>query len=447
MTSHKKTFYIHTLGCKVNWCDSDAIVRAARAAGWEFVDDMRTASVCIVNTCAVTTHAEATARKVLRRIARANPKAARIVVGCYARTATDDAPDDTPHSRAFSAETTVVPVHDATAVLAAMETHLAYARATASMIPMSCAPIAEEPASPCTSRRSSVRVRPHHRTRSYIKIQDGCAQFCAYCKVPFARGVPRSVEPDMIFRALETAAQEGVQECVLTGVNLGQYASGSYDLAALVREIDAARYIPRLRLSSIEPQAFTPALYEVFSSCSSLMPHVHIPIQSGSTRILREMNRPLSGDETAEKIRMFLTIHPLATVSTDCMVGFPGETDEDFADTCALIDAFPFAKVHVFRYSRRPGTRAAEMKNPVPQRIARERELKLIACADAAATRCRDAFRETTFSVLIEEKIDNAWQGYTENYLRIATTRAGVVENTCVEVSPAEPDTEFVAVS
>lgn len=422
MTETKHTFYIHTLGCKVNWCDSDTIVAAAEAAGWQRVTDMYAATLCVLNTCTVTSHADATARKIIRRMARENPAAPRIIVGCYART-------DSSLLNAMPEADIVVATYNESDVIAAMNSFLD---------DLSAPDISHITAADRFSRK-------HTRTRGFVKIHDGCDQYCSYCKVPYARGTPRSVPPDDIIEAIRAIAEKDTKECVLTGINIGRYSYENDDLASLIRRIDKESILPRLRLSSVEPQACTDTLLNAFRDCQTLLPHMHIPVQSGSEKILRAMNRPVDRAQIDTLLHSFLSIHPLATVSTDCMVGFPGETDEDFNQTLSLIDSFPFCKVHVFRFSPRPGTAAEKMtKERIPERITREREEILIKHADKAAEKCREAFKNQTFSVLVEEKQQNEWYGYTENYLRIATTRDDLTANTCVQLSPRSPHTRFV---
>ncbi len=424
MKKISNTFYIHTLGCKANRCESDDICAIAKEQGWQRVDDMRAAALHIINTCTVTEHADATSRKILRRMARANPDAPRLVIGCYAHTNFDLSENPDANS--------VIITFDAEDVVAEMNAYF-----DTLPVPPRAAEVNKD--------KEKKYSQKNERTRTFIKIQDGCDQYCSYCKVPYARNIPRSHKLNYILNAVRHAVENGAKECVLTGINIGRYASDNMNLAALIQRIDAEKCVPRLRISSVEPQSCTDELLKTFTTCSTLLPHLHIPLQSGSDAILRAMNRPVTRAQMEAVFNTFLSVHPLATVSTDCIVGFPGETDKDFDDTLALIDAFPFCKVHIFRFSPREYTKALKMKEKfIPQTVVRERENVLIQHAETSAKKCRAAFENNTFSVLIEEKIKDEWYGLSENYLRIATTREDLSANSCVELSMLSPDTRFV---
>lgn len=413
-----KRFFLHTLGCKVNWCDSDMLVRAARERGWVRVRHARDARVAILNTCTVTGHADATARKFIRAIKRANPAIPLIVVGCYART-------DAAALAAVAVGVHVLPHAVNGSTLALMETLVA-----ASSTLDADAPDASEPAP--------------SRTRAFIKIQDGCDQWCAYCKVPLARGPARSVPVASVLELVRARAAEGFQEIVLTGVNLALYNDNGADLADVLREVAALGCVPRIRLSSVEANAVGDKLLRVFADCPALMPHLHLPLQSGSPRVLTLMRRCVSRDTFMAAARAFYACRPDAVITTDVLVGFPGETENDLAATVAVIEEMSFGKVHVFPFSPRPGTLAAQMKPHIAPAVIRAREALVIAAASAAAQRCRARFLAQPLPVLIEQQHRGWWQGLSHNYLRVRSRRPGLQAGQVVELLVNADDTQFV---
>jgi len=432
-----KSFYLHTLGCKVNWCDSDSIAVEAGKTGWKRVEDICDAQISVVNTCTVTKHAAASARKIIRRIRRENPSAYIIVTGCYAKT------DGEIISKMEEVDEIVLPGDEKNLI----EKMGSAAERLAKKHRETKPPLKE----------GHYAGRPSSRTRTFIKVQDGCDQFCAYCIVPFARGRAKSFPANKILEKIKRAEEKNVREIVLTGIHLAAYNSDdtdhplrSYNISGLVQHIAENSEIPRIRISSLDANAIDEKFCELFKKYPAVMPHLHIPLQSGSNKILELMNRPVKVSGFLRAANLFLSSHPLAAVSTDVMVGLPGETEEDFYKTVSLVEKIPFLKVHIFQFSPRPGTGAAKMKELFvqPSEVKR-REKILMEKAETSARLCRKKFETEKLNVLIENKKNRLWEGLSENYLRVKTTAktgcngAAVEQNSIVTLDMSSPENRW----
>jgi threonylcarbamoyladenosine tRNA methylthiotransferase MtaB len=384
---------IKTFGCKVNFADGEETATRLASQGWECAHSEESYTeraaaapdLIIVNTCAVTHTAVAKARQFIHKMLRRHPSARIVVTGCCAR------------NNEIAAELKELGVEVASSP--------------------NYADISSEPA--LVSQRKT-------RCRRFIKVQDGCDCYCAYCIVPYVRR-SWNAEIDDVLGSMARAADDGVAEIVMCGVNMGLYAEpqGGFGLEQLIARV--LKTMPdgmRLRLSSVEPEHITPGLLRLFAY-DSLCPHLHLPLQSGSARVLSEMGRRCSLDAYAEAVQSFREYKPYGSVTTDLMVGFPTETEEDFALTCEAVRRFGFERAHVFRYSRRPGTAAAELK-PIQPSVVSMREKELIGiCANVADVRWqRFVGRECTVAV---EKKDG---GYGEAYQRVKLP-PGLIRDNC----------------
>jgi threonylcarbamoyladenosine tRNA methylthiotransferase MtaB len=378
---------IFTLGCKVNQCDSDEIARALAARGYEIGGRGDPAEIYIVNTCTVTAVADAKARKLIRRIARGHREATLIVTGCTAQR--------DPYSLLDLPGVTAVVPNTRKAQLADFLPGL-----VAPLFPTAYVP---------------------SRTRSFLKIQDGCDHRCAYCAVPDARGRPVSRARRDVLGEVERLAEAGVQELVLCGIRLGAYGAdrGERALAALLHDLRGAR-IPRLRLSSIEPMDVSDDLLAEIADHPTLCHHLHLPVQAGDDEVLRGMGRGYTTADFADLLRRVRDVWPDAAITTDVMVGFPGETDEQFDRGLSFVREMAFSRVHVFPYSRRPGTPAAERRDQVPVPAKRDRARRMLALADSLATSAAKAWVGRQVSVLWEERgADGLLVGHTPHYIRV----------------------------
>jgi len=377
---------ILTLGCKVNQCDSDEIARALAARGYEIAGRGEPAETYIVNTCTVTAVADGKAHKVIRRIAREHPEATLIVTGCLAQR--------DPFSLLDLPGVTAVVPNKRKPRLADFLPHL-----ITPLFPTLYAP---------------------SRTRSFLKIQDGCDHRCAYCVVPDARGRPASRPIGETLEEIGRLADAGVQELVLCGIRLGAYGRerGEPRLALLLGELRSVP-IPRLRLSSIEPMDLDSGLLEEMADHPTVCHHLHLPLQSGDDQVLRAMGRSYTTGDFADLVRRVRETWPGAAISTDAMAGFPGETEEQFERSMSFVREMAFSRVHVFPYSRRPGTPAAERSDQVPVTVKRERARRMLGLADELAAAAAAAWVGRLVPVLFEERgSDGVLVGHTPQYLR-----------------------------
>jgi len=419
----KNSFYIHTLGCKVNWCDSEKIAAVAEKHDWTRVSDPRLVDICILNSCTVTSQADATARKFVRKFKKNNRKAVIFVSGCYART-------DAESLRKIPEIDLVIESDNPEKIFSEIESFL---KESSLLI--------EKKYNPDVYNNLYL---PTDRTRAFIKIQDGCNRFCAYCKIPYARGRARSVSLNTIIDELKKLAENDVKEVVVTGINIAAYNYKSDFLPDILKKISDLNIVPRIRLSSVEAIAITENLCKIFAESETLMPHIHIPLQSGSDKVLKLMNRKIFAADVEKAADRFLSIVHNAVVTTDAIVGMPGEEEEDFEKTIQMVEKIPFAKVHIFQYSPREGTAAAKMKNLFiqPSEI-KKREKRLTKCADAAAKKCRQKFANKKLNVLIEHNNKGYWEGFSENYLRVKSSLKNLQQNEIVELDMNNPGNEF----
>ena len=386
-------FYLKSFGCKVNQCDGDALERKLVDMGFARTSDPEAAQLCIVNGCTVTATADSKCMKFLRSLRRANPDAHTVLTGC-SRVLVNGKPVD-----ASSADS-IIECDDTDA----------------------WREIAESIREPAESRKVT-SDGPVARTRAFVKVQDGCNAFCSYCIVPSVRGRPRSMPLDGIFGDIDRALDRGCKEIVLTGTQLGDYGvdlESGRSLATLIAEIDQRYHVPRIRLSSIEVDDLDDELFDTFSQVGAVQHHVHIPLQSGDPDVLRSMNRPYGPDAFMATVERLRTLWPDVGITTDVLVGFPGETDTAFANTVRIVEEAGFSRLHVFRFSPRPGTRAATMPGRVSSGDLRERSRHMIELGDRLAAEFAAGRIGTTVQVLVEGRHDalsGHLMGFIGNYL------------------------------
>ena len=395
--------HLTTIGCRLNEAETATWARQFQLAGHQVVTAAADADAIIFNTCAVTTEAARKSRQFVKRLHRLNPNARLIVTGCYASLEPDRVAELMGVDRVVSNQE-----KDELVALVAGEL------ATPGMPALAMEP-------------DAVYLYPGSRTRAFVKVQDGCRNRCTFCIVTVARGDERSRPIAAIVDEINALHRAGYQEAVITGVHLGGYGHDlGEDLASLVRAILADTDIPRLRLSSLEPWDLPEGFFELWQN-PRLMPHLHLPLQSGSDRILRRMARRYTTAQYAELIAQARAAIPDFNLTTDLIVGFPGEDEDDWARTVAFVQQIGFGHMHIFTYSPRQGTAAARMPNQVPGDVkrARSREMHAIAARMKAETLAR--FVGRALPVLWEgpgEALasgDVRWSGYTPNYLRVET--------------------------
>ncbi len=411
-----------SLGCKLNRAEVEDLARHAADAGLVVVDDPAAADWAIVNTCAVTQVGESKGRQLLRGLHRANPALRIAVTGCQV-----EAPN---HGlEGLDGVEIVVPNKDKDALLGRLQVAMGW----------------EDAVPPAVGLAPGV---PRRRTRALVRIQDGCDNVCTYCFVRLARGAQRSRAPERVLDEIRRRVSEGAREVVLTGVHIGAYGRDSapeatlppergWSLARLVGTVLAETAVERLRLSSVEPWDLDADLL-AYMGHPRLCRHVHLPLQSGSDAVLRRMGRTYDAAHVARLVADLRARIPDVSVTTDVMVGFPGESAADFAETVSLVESLAFARLHVFTFSARPGTEAAGMADPVDPREAAARSRALIALGQSLALRFQERYVGRTIEVLCERAHPLGstvlWDGLSDNYIRVRAPSPRDLANSTVWV-------------
>lgn len=416
-----------TLGCKVNYAETSFIIDTLVSKGWQLnaIDDG--ADVIIVHTCAVTGEAERKSRQQIRKIIRTHPQSRVCVIGCYAQL-------DPERIAAIEGVSFVLGSNDKFEIA-----WYGYEPLPGETLPLIKVSPADEAkiAHPACSMLS----RPENgRTRAFLKIQDGCSFGCAYCSIPLARGRSRSVPLREVLDRARRIADAGYREIVLTGINIADYRDGDARLADLLRRLETID-VCRIRVSSIEPQLLDDELIDIVASFAKIMPHFHLPLQSGSDKVLRAMRRHYDTAFYRERLVKAVSSIEGCAVGADVMVGYPGESEHDFAEMCRFIEELPVAYLHVFKCSPRPRTRLfAEIAEKrligVPPAEASSRAARLGEIGEKIERRFAEAFIGSRLKVLFEESGALAggamcWSGYSENYLRVSVetgAESGIAE-------------------
>ncbi len=431
----------HTLGCKVNQYETEAMAEEFRAAGHTVVSEEDKADVYVVNTCTVTNLASRKSRQFIRRQKAQAPECIVVVTGCYAQT-------DPEKVAAIEGVNIICGTNERNGLVERVEN---YAGNYLKKEPEheSADGAAHEPA-PVEKHilpyealdeyvSSGIITGASERTRAYIKIQEGCNRFCSYCIIPYARGPVRSRDMTEIIEEAEELIRGGYREIVLTGINTALYGtetSGDFPLKSLLERINAIEGDFRIRLSSLEPTVVNAEQVKLLLRIEKLCNHLHLSIQSGSDRILKAMNRPYSREDYLDIVRVLKEEDPDYGISTDIIAGFPGETEDDFAESLDIIEKAGFCRVHAFNYSVRPGTRAEKMEGHVAPEIRKERTERLSRAGDAAAEKFCRALTGKTRRVLTEELTSDGKfiTGYTDNYVKVFLPAGGLDTNTFYDV-------------
>ncbi|WPK11586.1 tRNA (N(6)-L-threonylcarbamoyladenosine(37)-C(2))-methylthiotransferase MtaB [Lysinibacillus louembei] len=404
------TVAFQTLGCKVNHYETEAIWQLFKEQQYDRIDFEQQADVYVINTCTVTNTGDKKSRQVIRRAVRRNPEAVICVTGCYAQTSPAEI-------MAIPGVDIVVGTQDRHKLLGLIEQY-------------------REEREPINAVRNIMKNRVYEeldvpaftdRTRASLKIQEGCNNFCTFCIIPWARGLMRSRDPQEVIRQAQQLVDAGYLEIVLTGIHTGGYGQDfkDYNLAQLLRDLEAqVKGLKRLRISSIEASQLTDEVIDVLRNSNIVVNHLHIPIQSGSDTVLKRMRRKYTMEFFSERITKLAEALPNLAVTSDVIVGFPGETEEEFMETYNFIRDHKFSELHVFPYSKRTGTPAARMEDQVDEEIKNERVHRLIALNDQLAKEYAARFENEVMEVIPEERFkegDNAnlYVGYTDNYLKV----------------------------
>ena len=404
------TVAFHTLGCKVNHYETEGIWRMFKENGYERVDFNRQSDVYVINTCTVTNTGDKKSRQVIRRAIRKNPEAVVCVTGCYAQTSPGEIME-------IPGVDVVVGTQNRKNMIMYIEEH-------------------ERTRQPVNGVANIMKNRVFEemdvpeftdRTRASLKIQEGCNNFCTFCIIPWSRGLLRSRDPENVISQAQKLVDAGYKEIVLTGIHTAGYGEdmSDYNFAKLLRDLESkVDGLKRIRISSIEASQITDEVIAVLDHSEKIVRHLHIPLQSGSDTVLSRMRRKYSSDFYYEKVKRIREALPHLAITSDVIVGFPGETEEEFTETYNFIKKVGYSELHVFPFSRRTGTPAARMADQVDEGIKNERVNKMIALSDQLAKEYAGTYDGEVLEVIPEEVIENGeksilLEGYTDNYLKV----------------------------
>ncbi|WP_370780709.1 tRNA (N(6)-L-threonylcarbamoyladenosine(37)-C(2))-methylthiotransferase MtaB [Eubacterium ventriosum] len=403
---------LHNLGCKVNSYETEAMTQLLKKAGYEIVSFQDQADVYIINTCSVTNMADRKSRQMLHKAKKQNPNAVVVATGCYVQTATEKVAQD------LSIDL-VLGNNRKKDIVEILNEYYAEKEAGEQVKEEYVIDINH------TDEYEDLEISTvTEHTRAHLKIQDGCNNFCSYCIIPYARGRIRSRTMESIKAELERLSASGFKEIVLTGINLSCYDDNGKKLIDVIEMADNVNGIERIRLGSLDPEVVTEDFVERLGKVKKICPHFHFSLQSGCDKTLKAMNRHYTSDEYYEKCQLIRKYIDNPAFTTDVIVGFPGETEEDYISSREFVKKVKFAELHVFKYSKRDGTVAAKMPNQIDEKIKTLRSEDLIKTGEELTKKFRQAKIGQDTTVLFEEKIllDNKeyWVGHTVDYIKIA---------------------------
>lgn len=415
---------LHNLGCKVNAYETEAMQQLLEENGYEIVPFKEGADVYIINTCTVTNMADRKSRQMLHRAKKMNPDAIVVAAGCYvqAKEASGEIDESIDIVIGNNKKKDLIQILDGfyekkqgqnKAVIDINHTH--------------------------EYEEMHLNKTAEH-TRAYIKVQDGCNQFCTYCIIPFARGRVRSRAKEDVVREVTELAANGYQEVVLTGIHLSSYGVDleNENLLSLILAVNEIKGIKRIRLGSLEPRIITEDFVKTISGLEKMCPHFHLSLQSGCDETLLRMNRRYTSEEYYEKCMLLRKYFAHPALTTDVIVGFPGETEEEFEKSKAFIDKVDFYETHIFKYSKREGTKAAVMDKQIPEQIKTARSNELLELGQKKRIKYEEQFVGTTVEVLMEEQIkidgENYQVGHTKEYVKVALKTEANLQNKLVDI-------------
>lgn len=420
----EKTIAFHTLGCKVNHYETEAMWQLFKNEGYDRVDFDQNADVFVINTCTVTNTGDKKSRQVIRRAIRKNPDAVVCVTGCYAQTAPKDIME-------IPGVDIIIGTEDRDKLIGYVNQY-------------------HNERQPINGVKNIMKKRTYEemdvpyftdRTRATLKIQEGCNNFCTFCIIPWARGLMRSRDPEKVIEQATQLVNEGYKEIVLTGIHTGGYGEDlkDYNLAQLLRDLEEVEGLNRLRISSIEASQLTDEVIDVINDSNKIVRHLHIPIQSGSDTVLKRMRRKYTMEFFESRIIKLKEIMPNVAITSDVIVGFPGETEEEFMETYDFINRHHFSELHVFPYSIRTGTPAARMTDQVDENVKNERVHRLIELSDRLATSYAELFKDDVLEIIPEEEKGGKLIGHSDNYLKVEIEGDASLTGELIKVKITEP--------
>ncbi|MBO02360.1 MAG: tRNA (N(6)-L-threonylcarbamoyladenosine(37)-C(2))-methylthiotransferase MtaB [Candidatus Marinimicrobia bacterium] len=416
MSTEFKKIAFHTMGCKLNFSETSMISKDFTNRGFKKVKYKEFADIYVLNTCSVTDNADKEARKLIRQAKRKNPNAQIAVIGCYAQLMPDQIAKIDGVNLVIGTENKFNVLTELDLLNLNSETKIIRNKI--------------EDVNAFTPSYSS-----NDRTRTYLKVQDGCDYTCSFCTIPLARGRSRSDTISNTIKIANQAIQSGAREIVLTGVNIGDYGKNNNEsFIELIKRLDTLA-VERIRISSIEPNLLTKEIIDFCAESKKFMPHFHIPLQSGSNKILKLMRRRYTSSQYAESISLIRQLIPDASIGVDVIVGFPGESNEDFMETFNFIESLDISYLHVFTYSERKNTDAANFKKSVDKKTRAHRSLILRRLSEKKLSDFYDQFIGTQRVVLFDNKKNNQILGYTDNYIKVAVDSTDYKVNTVHEIN------------
>lgn len=426
---------LHNLGCKVNAYETEAMQQLLEEAGYEIVPFSEKADVYVVNTCSVTNMADRKSRQMLHKAKKLNPDSIVVGAGCYVQTKEQEAISDL-------AIDIIIGNNKKHELVSLINEYMAKRENTHSDLFTENAVIDINDNKQEFEELFLSKTAEH--TRAFIKVQDGCNQFCSYCIIPYARGRVRSRSIENVLAEVNRLAQNGFKEIVLTGIHLSSYGVDCDDnLLHLIQEVHKVEGIERIRLGSFEPRLITEEFASELSKLEKVCPHFHLSLQSGCDETLNRMNRKYTTEEYARSCQLLRKYFDHPAITTDVIVGFPGETEEEFEKTKEYLEKIHFYEMHIFKYSKRQGTRAAVMDNQVPDEIKTKRSSILIELGNRMSKEYRDYYIGMDKEVLFEEKTKlfgkEYFVGYTKEYVKVAIETQENVENRLITGKIAEP--------
>ena len=427
-----KTVAFITLGCKVNQYETNAMTQQFIEKGYEVVDHIKKADIYIVNTCTVTNMSDRKSRQMLRRVKELNKEAIVVACGCYAQVAKEEL-------EKIEEINLVLGNNEKKNIVEYVETYIHHQTLNEIEDVMNQKEFVE-----------FGDITFTEKTRAVIKIQDGCDRFCSYCIIPYARGRVRSRKPEHILSEIQKIAKEGIKEVVITGIHIASYGKDfkqEYRLIDLLEEMNEIEGIERIRLGSIEPLLITEEFVSRLEKLSKICHQFHLSLQSGCDETLKRMNRRYTTEQFRKITKLLRKTFEDAILTTDIIVGFPGESEEEFERTYAFLSEIKFYKMHVFKYSPRKGTKAATMPNQIDGNKKEERSRRLIELSNKTEKAYNEQYIGKEVEVLFEEEKNGMWQGHTKNYILAHYKTEENMENKIIKLKCEKAEQEYIIVN
>ena len=407
-------FLIHTLGCKVNAYESEVIANELKKNGFELTNNQEDADIYIINTCTVTNNASNKSKKMINHYRRINPNAIVIAMGCFTQFVNGDVDN----------ADIIIGNKDKSKIVSLIDEYIKNHKRIEKIYDLNKEKFEDMYLDNFESK-----------TRAFVKIQDGCNNFCAYCIIPYVRGNIRSKNIDTVYEEVKSLVEKGHKEIVLTGIHTGHYGKDlGTNLTQLLKKISTISNLYRIRISSIEITELDDEFLDELKNNKLIVDHLHVPLQSGSDTVLKRMNRKYDTKYFYDKINKIRNIRPEISISTDIIVGFPGESVTEFNETVEFSKKIKFTKIHVFPFSKREGTKAANMKDQIDNRIKKERVHILSKVSDELGKEYNDKFKGKKMEVLFENKKDDYYIGHTSNFIEVRIKSDNDLRNKMVDI-------------